>query len=241
MKFKKWQKILFGILTALFLLVILGGTYLKVNTYSPSNEARNISTQSIKNNDYLLFSTAKSKINFIFYPGALVKPESYSIWASELAHCGINVYIMKMPLNLAVFGENAAEKIITNNPQEIYLLGGHSLGGVMASRFTVKHQKEVSGVIYLASYPDKKGSLKETSLPVLVLSASKDGLVSKEDISKSQDYLPESTTFEVIKGGNHSGFGSYGAQKNDGMATISKAAQKKEMTQRISEWVEENF
>ena len=42
---------------------------------------------------------------------------------------------------------------------------------------------------------------------------------------KSTDKIPENAKFVAIEGGNHAQFGSYGAQKGDGDATISENEQ----------------
>lgn len=71
--------------------------------------------------------------NIIFYPGGLVDPASYSPLARTLAEQGHRVYIAKMPLNLAIFGQNKADSFIAEHPDEAYVIGGHSLGGAFAS------------------------------------------------------------------------------------------------------------
>ena len=51
--------------------------------------------------------------------------------------------------------------------------------------------------------------------------------------------MPDNTTFAEIKGGNHAGFGSYGAQKGDGKATISNSQQQQELSKYIITWLKE--
>lgn len=239
---KRWHKIILSIVIALMVLLIGSIGYLKFSAYPPSQEAEAASQMSQQNSEYLLFEAPKeSDLNLIFYPGALVEPASYSIWASQVAEAGVDVYIVKMPLNMAFFGANRAAKIVAEAPEETYLLGGHSLGGVVASRFAAS-QDGIAGMIYLASYPDEKGDLAQTELPVLSLSASQDGLVEAKDLADTKQYLPKDATFEVIEGGNHAGFGSYGVQKKDGEATISNEDQQKEISKRMVAWLQtENF
>ena len=61
------------------------------------------------------------------------------------------------------------------------------------------------------------------------------------DIAKAQAYLPEQTQNEVITGGNHAGFGSYGAQKKDGQARITNQEQQKIIGQLIVQWLQTNI
>lgn len=241
MKAKSKRKTLV-IITVILGLLLCGGLFLKANTYTPEEKAQSISKRSQETGAYYLFSAPKaSEQNLIFYPGALVEPASYSIWAQQVAKAGYNVYLLKMPFNLAVFGKNAAQNIIAKQPEATYVLAGHSLGGVMASRFAAAHTKEVAGMIYLASYPDEKGSLATSDIPILSLAASEDGLVQEEDLVAAKAYLPKKVQYEVIDGGNHAGFGSYGPQKKDGQATISNQRQQELIAQRIIQWLQQNI
>lgn len=245
-KWRWWQKMLLGILVV-FLFVTAGGSlYLKENTYEPSKAATVIKpTKATK--DYELFVSSQpnkneEQTNLIFYPGALVAPASYRIWAQAVADAGYSVYVLKLPLNLAVLAPNKADVVLgknakAKNAKAKNILIGHSLGGVMASRYGQNHQKEIAGMIFLASYPDEKGSLKKVNIPVLSITASQDQVLNKTQYQKSKAYLPDNTTFLEIKGGNHAGFGSYGAQKGDGKATISNSQQQKELSEAIINWL----
>lgn len=239
-RLKKWQKIVLGVIITIVVLLSGGLIYLNSLTYPPAENAVAAAQVSQEDADYLLFKApTESQTNLIFYPGALVDAESYSVWAKEVASAGYNVYIVKMPFDLAVLAGNKAEKIIEQNPKEKYILAGHSLGGVMASRFTADHLKEVSGMIFLASYPDEKGSLKETKLPVLSITASNDKVLNWDSYDGAKKYLPEDTSYTTIEGGNHGGFGSYGKQKGDGQAEITNNKQQREVSQIIIEWLNE--
>lgn len=99
-------------------------------------------------------------------------------------------------------------------------MGGHSLGGVIASRFAADHQNNsaLEGVFFLASYPDQKGSLKDFKGKVLSIVGSKDGVLNQSSYEKAKTYLPQQTLSVTLDGGNHAGFGSYGVQKGDNQA-----------------------
>ncbi|WP_379160317.1 alpha/beta hydrolase [Paenibacillus sp. sgz5001063] len=173
----------------------------------------------------------------IFYPGALVEAEAYAPLAQKIAAAGHPFYIAKMPLNLAVIKSGAAEEIIRVHPKQSFVLGGHSLGGVMASRFAVEHADQLKGVYFLASYPDEKGSLKDTTLSVLSVLGTEDGVVDQENYNKGRSYLPSNTVYYSVKGGNHAQFGSYGEQKGDGEATISEDEQQTLTARALLDWL----
>jgi Alpha/beta hydrolase family len=169
-------------------------------------------------------TTNKSSIGIIFYPGAKVQPEAYSVMASKLASNGYTTIIVKMPFNLAFFGQNKADDVIAKHSEiSIWVIGGHSLGGVFASDYAVNHQDKIKGVIYLAAYPNTNAS--NASFKGLSIRGSLDGLANSAEISKNLDKFPANTTFITINGGNHYNFGDYGIQTGDNNSTISKQEQ----------------
>lgn len=175
--------------------------------------------------------------NLIFYPGAMVEPESYSLFARKLAAAGYRVYIASMPLHLAFTDQDRAEAFIAEHPDESYVIGGHSLGGVFATRFAAEHREQLAGVFLLASYADKKGSLVHSSLPVLQITASRDGVLNWKSWGKAKRYMPDATTYVTIEGGNHTQFGSYGQQSMDKVATISPEQQLDEVSAALLDWI----
>ncbi len=69
----------------------------------------------------------------IFYPGGLVAPEAYLYKMGHVAEfLQAPVYIIK-----AFF--NAAAVVIDNFNLETVWVGGHSLGGISAARFTAEN------------------------------------------------------------------------------------------------------
>ena len=240
---KIFRRILIGLVIILGLLGGGGYYYIQQNTYEPSSEAQVLVKEGKNKEDYLFFEREKKNHGksplLIFSPGALVEPESYSIWAQDLAKNGFSVAIVKMPLDLAVMGGNKADKVKEDFPNSDYVIGGHSLGGVMASRYVNKNHsdKHLKGVFFMASYPDKKGTLTESAVPVLSITATKDKVLNQEAYQEAKQYLPERTEYVSINGGNHGGFGSYGEQKGDGEAEISNADQQTVIVNTLENWL----
>ena len=236
---KKWQKRLLWFVGVLVTLILVGLFYIKTITYTPTTAALEVSQEATDENGILFFKGDQEKPALIFYQGALVENTSYSIWAEKVADAGFSVYLVKQPLNLAVLGQNKAEKIIQSNHLTNYVIGGHSLGGVMASRFAVENKSHdgLKGVFFLASYPDEKGSLANFKGPVLSLTGSEDGVLNWEAYDQSKKYLPKQTVFHEIKGGNHAGFGSYGEQKGDKPAQINNDKQQAEIADQLIDWL----
>ena len=248
---KKKNKIVLGFLLTLLLLFAIGFAALKNFTYQPSLSAIEAATthssyQVKETTDGVLFKPNKKTLplSIIFYQGALVNQKSYSIWASKLASEGYPVYLIHHPLNLAVTNKNKAQSLVNTYTIKDYVIGGHSLGGVMASRYA--HNKQIDpttdmghlrGVFFLASYPDSKGSLKNTALPVLSVTGSNDGLLNQKSYLESKNFLPQNSIYSSIEGGNHAGFGSYGNQKGDNQAVISNKEQQNKLYSTLSSWL----
>ncbi|MCC6569647.1 MAG: alpha/beta hydrolase [Anaerolineales bacterium] len=160
----------------------------------------------------------------IFYPGAGVDHRAYAPTLHQIAAQGYVVALLRVPLNLAFFDVDAADRVMTEYPQiERWAVGGHSLGGVAASEYAAKNVESVSGLILWASYP-AGDSLAATNLPALSIYGTND-MAGVERFVQSQSQLPADAQFVVIEGGNHSQFGSYGLQNGDNPATISAEEQ----------------
>lgn len=183
---------------------------------------------SFKDRTHTFSTREESKVGVIFYPGGLVDPIAYAPLLRELAMKNLSVFLVDMPLDLAVLSPNSAAAIIERNPEiRVWIMAGHSLGGSMAARFASKNQGIVSGLVLLAAYPASMDSLSESDLHVLSVYGSDDTVLDKEALEKARSLLPEDTKYIVIEGGNHAQFGYYGPQKGDGKASISLLEQQK--------------
>lgn len=177
-------------------------------------------------------------ISVIFYPGGLVKPESYAPLAHELAEAGHHTVIAKMPVNLAVLKQNLADDIRNAYPEESFVMGGHSLGGSMAARYAASHPDALQGIFFLASYPDQKGSVKSLGIQALSILGTNDEVVNATKYQNGRAYLPEDTVYYTIEGGNHSQFGDYGHQSGDGEPEITGEEQLSQTVKAVTEWLE---
>lgn len=236
----KWKKR--GIWLTIISVFLIASSWilLQEKTYQASDEAQTISQKAQEESKYTFYSSGQANaVGLIFYPGGLVEPESYSVWAQQVAQAGYDVYVMHFPLNLAVLAPNRAQEIQAANPQQKFVLAGHSLGGVMASRYVVQHPESIVSMVFLASYPDEKGALNSLSIPVLSITGTNDGVLNQATYESAKKHLPKDTVYEVIEGGNHAGFGSYGIQKGDSPATISNEEQQAIISQLLIQWLKQ--
>ena len=168
----------------------------------------------------VIFRPDEPRAGFIFYPGGKVEYTAYIPLMAALAERGIACLLPKMPCNLAVLDMNAADGMLEAIPDVTeWYIGGHSLGGSMAASYVASHTDEFAGLVLLGAY--STADLSATSLRVLSLYGSEDGVMNAEKYGKYRENLPADFVEVILEGGNHAGFGMYGAQKGDGVATMT--------------------
>ncbi len=202
--------------------------------YKAEDVAVNALNQDIKSgrakeeSQYILLpSKTQTDTALIFYPGGKVEAAAYYPLLSKISDQGITCILVKMPFHLAVFNPAAADKIMKEIPDiKNWYIGGHSLGGAMASSYLASHPDSLNGLILLGAYP--YGDIDTQK--ALVLYGTMDGVLSREKIKGAADVIP-------IEGGNHAGFGNYGSQKGDGIALISEEDQQEISTDAILKFI----
>ena len=173
---------------------------------------------------YYAVGNTDAKRGLIFYPGAKVEASAYLPLAVSLAKEGVFTVVVKMPFNISFFDINAANRIIRKfDSVGKWFVGGHSQGGSMAAIYAKNHTDKVAGVVLLGAY--STADLSGTGLSVFVAYGSNDGVLNMKNYEKNLKKLPANTSYLVIDGGNHAGFGMYGEQNGDGVATITTEEQ----------------
>ena len=169
-----------------------------------------------------LFDGPSKDTALIFYPGAKVEETAYATLLHQIAKGGIDVFLVKMPARLALFGINEAETVQQAYAYDRWYIGGHSMGGAMAALYAAEHGENLDGLILCAAYATKP---LDSSLKVLSICGTEDKVLNMEKYEAGKQYLPVSAVEHMIVGGNHAQFGSYGIQSGDGIAKISAEAQ----------------
>ncbi len=172
----------------------------------------------------ILFSPEGAEKGFIFYPGGKVEYTAYIPLMQTLSEQGVLCVLVKMPFHLAVFDIRAADGIREKYPEiREWYIGGHSLGGAMASVYLAEHTEDFAGLILLGSYSTE--TFTDTNLNVVSVYGSEDKVLNWEKYQANRANLPEGFTEVVIEGGCHAYFGMYGAQKGDGTPTVTNEEQ----------------
>ena len=222
------------ILISLLLLpaILGGGFFVYASDYYRADEAAGAILQSdaveVRDDLIILRPEEEGDTALIFYPGAKVEYTAYLPILEKLRQSGIACVLMKMPFNMAIFSANAADRAF----QELsgisnWFIGGHSMGGAMASSYAAGHKDKVKGLVLLGAYIYGDVSPQDALTVYGTLNS---------DLEKHIDYTQNVV---IIKGGNHAQFGNYGEQKGDPAATISRDEQQNIAVQAILAFIGE--
>ena len=236
---RKKKKVRRALLLIFLLILLLTGIFFGyVSVYYPADETalaalRSDGAVTVTQTETGWFFDGPSESDaLIFYPGGKVEETAYAPLLRQIAEGQMDVFLLSVPFRLAVLSPGKAADVMASRSYANWYVGGHSLGGVMAADFAAKHAAELRGLVLLASYPT--GDLAP-SLRVLSISGSEDGVLDRQKLEAGIQYLPAGTVIQVIPGGNHAQFGSYGPQKGDGTALISPTEQWAETAALIGE------
>ena len=223
---KRTKKVLLILLIVIAIVIFGIFGYIQVSTYMPSDDAKLIISEIDKTNNLYIFEPEEAIANFIFYPGGFVDERAYAVLLDGLRNEGIRVFLVSMPLKLAITNSDAAEKIHQKYPSELpWYIIGHSLGGASASIFLNQNPDWVNGLILLAAYPADSSDLSSSGYSVLSIYGDQDLVLDVSKLDSTKPLLPSNTEYHVIIGGNHAYFGNYGEQKGDGEASITRELQ----------------
>ncbi len=236
----KWLK---PTVFALVVVVVLGAAaffgWTRLARYVAFPEAVAVAERAERVRGWYVFAPERAPVaGFVFYPGGLVDPVAYAPLMQRLADGGVLAVIVPMPLDLAVLGIGRAAEVIATFPQvDSWVIAGHSLGGAMASEFVKRNPGSVVGLALLASYPAASTDLSDLPIRAVSTYGSENGLTPPEGFEASLERLPPGTELVVIEGGNHAGFGHYGPQAGDGIASIDREEQQRQTAETVLSFV----
>ena len=213
-----------GIAFGIVMMYLCGGSYAADQTALKALRSDEAVTVEQKENTVVFTPDSEPIAGFVFYQGGKVENLAYAPLMRELAERDVLCVLTKMPFDLAVFGVNAADGLQEQYPQiENWYIGGHSLGGSMAASYAADHAEDYEGLVLLAAYSTE--DLTGTDLKVISLYGTEDKVLNMEKYAENRANLPANTVEKTLIGGNHAGFGSYGAQEGDGTAAMSASEQ----------------
>ena len=217
------KKVKLSLIISLIVVVVLSGSFLIYVAcgYKADDDAIALcNADNVEFKDGYVVVSPKVSIGagLIFYPGANVEYTAYLPLMDQLSSAGITCYLVKMPFNMAIIDANRGDVVLENHQDEhsIWLVGGHSMGGAMASQYAAENQDKIDGLVLLGAYPYKEYPLDKTITIYGSLNTS---------VEEKLDYTEN---VHVIEGGNHAYFGNYGEQAGDSVGEISREEQQRE-------------
>ena len=229
----KHKKLKIFTIAALLLIIIMGAAFfLWASDYYHAEETalavmENDAAILIKDNLTVLAPSYPTDTAFIFYPGAKVEAIAYLPLLEKIKEAtGMACILVEMPLNMAIFDSDAADKIIEAYPEyETWYIGGHSMGGAMASDYASKNPDKVKGLILMGAYIYGDYPAQKALTIYGTFNAN-----LEENINYTENIV-------IIDGGNHAQFGNYGRQKGDPDATITAEEQQKQTVEAIVKFI----
>lgn len=215
------------------LLVLFGAFFIYASIYYTADEAAlqmiaSAKVPIVETNRYIACGDSRAaSVGYIFYPGAKVEAAAYVPYLLDVAQGGpFFCVVVKPAFHLAILSPNRADDVRAAFPDvDRWLVGGHSLGGVVAASYALNHQDTIGGLVLLASYPNN--DLSAVPFPALTITGANDGVLNWERFAAAAPKLPSNTRGISIEGGNHGQFGSYGPQRGDGEALLLPEEQRR--------------
>ncbi len=226
-----WKKLLIVIMA--LVLAAAAGFFVYVSDYYRADAAALtlLNDPAVRvGSDHLVVSPAEpSDTALIFYPGAKVEYTAYLPILKEITdRSGITVILVKMPFNLAIFDADAAGRFMAAHSEiQRWYVGGHSMGGAMASDYASNHPENVQGLILMGAYLYGSYPPQRTLTVYGTLNTS---------VAEKVDHTEQVI---IIEGGNHAQFGNYGPQKGDPDASISAQEQQAVTVDAVDKFLKE--
>lgn len=225
---KRWLKITLICLAAVLVVGIAGFALYTADYYRADLAGEAVAPVTLQNNLTILRPDTPNGTGLIFYPGAKVEANAYLPLLELLRQQGVTCVLIEMPFHLAILDQNAADQVFPRLPEITqWYMGGHSLGGAMASSYTAAHPNEIAGVILLGAYIYGDVPVEKA----LTIYGTEDTVMDLSKVDYTENVV-------VLAGGNHAGFGNYGPQQGDGQALLTKSEQQAQTARAILAFME---
>lgn len=237
---RRWLVWIGGVLVLVVVLTLVGALVWTQLGPEPTAAARRVAGQAEGTGDrWFAFGPASSAVGVILYPGARIDADAYAPAARDLAEAtDARVVVVDPPFDVALLAVDAATAVRADHPDvDRWVVGGHSLGGVAATRYAAASPDDVAGVLLWASYP-ASGDPLPGDLAAASVTGDRDEVLDRTAYDDARALLPADTEFVELAGVNHAQFGAYGAQPGDGEATVSDVEARSRIVQASGALVE---
>jgi len=177
--------------------------------------------------------TAGKNAGLVFLPGGMVDPDAYVPLLRSVAERGHPVALVRLPWRsapTAAMAEDVGvqiEKALDSDPTRKWVLAGHSRGGALAAKYASRNGSRLAALVLVGTtHPkDTSSDLSASKIPVTKIVGTEDGVAPEARSRENARFLPPTTQWVVIQGGNHAQFGHYGPQLGDRPASITRERQ----------------
>lgn len=182
--------------------------------YSSDN---NYDYEMVSDDDFVTYTpNANATKGLLFYLGTAIAPEHYDYLASALAKQGYLVVISTNGFPYVFYDDD--EPTFDKYPNVDFYVGGHSQGGGAAVKRAKENPDKVKGLVLLAPLAYAVDSVADSTIPTLLLEATKDGVLTSSMKAEAKTCLPENRTEYLIEG-CHMSFSTY---DNDTVLSLFK-------------------
>ena len=197
--------------------------------YSLTN---NYDYEVVESDDFVTYvPDANATHGFLFYLGTSVAPKYYQYLASALAKQGYLVVISTNGFPYMFYDKD--EPTFEEYPNIKFFVGGHSQGGAAAVKRTNEHRDEVVGVVLLAPLAYPHDSIADADIPVLLLEATNDGVLSADMKADAKRSIPYNSEQHLIEG-CHMSFSTMDSDETLSLFHDGPATPEQKEAQRVS-------
>ena len=272
------KRIIFVIIICICVVTLLSCTshnidYSKDNDFNVKYETIDVEMSEDSNSkvkldlDIVSPENGDAKFGLIFYVGTAIPTAKYYYLAEALAKQGFVVALPQVTLNMTYMQYKetlcATEKVISMYSDVKFFVGGHSQGGGAAMRYAVTNQDNLLGALFLSplcydeyTITNEDGTetkqfdtLKESNLPVLLLEAANDHVLTDDMKEDALARMSEGFIHHIINPGAHMSFSTMDADSvlkmflndGDGISSEGKEKQRIDTIKYVLEFMKSNL
>lgn len=238
------------LLAVVLLLLAFFGVY-KVYmdvSYKPAIPPKEIDADdlNVKINDNMLSVRNTStngrteKIGIIFYSALRVEAGCYFPLMVKLSQYGYDCFLPTAFGNQTYLNAGGADKVIRKYKSVTHwYLAGHIEGCDPAAQYAAANPDKIEGLIWLSG--DTNFNLSRLDLPLLSIDGTEDTIHSGESKEKAKAHDPQDAVYEVIEGGNSTGFTNTVLLKGDSKAKIDAETQQEIAAGLMDSFIREHY
>lgn len=180
------------------------------------------------------------KIGIIFYSALRVEAGCYFPLMVKLSQYGYDCFLPTAFGNQTYLNAGGADKVIRKYKSVTHwYLAGHIEGCDPAAQYAAANPDKIEGLIWLGGYTNI--NLSRLDRPLLSIDGTEDTIHSVESNEKAKSHDPADAVYEVIEGGNSTGFTNTVLLKGDSQAKIDAETQQEIAAGLMDSFIREHY